>query len=990
MDHKLSIGFITPGMPFDGNSLERHSLGGSETMGLLMAREMAKRGHYVAQFSNCQQPHTVDNVNYFPVAWAQKFVADRPIDVIIGQRSGNIFASKVPSPSKIRILWHHDLAIHRHKNDLANGAWNTTEHWLLSEFHRQQYKDVYSIPEDRMWVTRNGIDMDIVKDIPLGRGREKNLFVYAARPERGLECLLTKIMPGIWEKHPDMKLGVCGYDNTTQQMKPLYDRINGLLEADNRLINLGYLTKKQLMELYSRATAYIYPTEFEEISCISVMEAAAHGLPVIHTGVAALAETVKSGCGIQVNNPSDSQKRIYTNDEWQTDFIKASNKFLEGKSKLKDELAIKKIADEEFNISALAETWEGRLYEIFERVNNNPLRLAKHFYYRSEIDGMKELLPTHCDKNSPYVKLHEAVVDDFSFEHEEQYNKIGDDTQRGAYDNIKAEPRFQYVIPFIDNLIATGELPEDFKCLDYGCAYAGWIGHLSDKYPKAKFFGVDISETVLEHGRELIAERADNPDNVILKQGSTDDEMPLDDMQDFFDGSPDLVMCFEVVEHCPDPIDMLNRLDAICKPGGMLLMTTPAGPWEEMDYQLINPFIGLRDDTKYPHRCHIREIEEADIRDMVGHKTNFGCDYIAIGRHTRTQDALGIYLWWYKSVKDERPVQAIDMQRKLDVQAPRETVSVCMIVKDASGMLKRCLDSIAYMAVEIIAIDTGSTDNTKEILAEYGAQISDGPNPIEAGFDECRNMSIEKAIGDWIHWIDTDEELTNQERMYRYFQNNIFDAYQIRQVHHTVEPAPGNFKPDLPARFFRNKPEWKFYGMVHEHPELNGMNEGPGFSWVLPDVDISHYGYLTESIRKGRFVRNIQLMLNDRKKYPDRVLGQFLMIRDRVQWARFVQQSTGSLNQEAVDGLRASIDEVENGLLKPGQHLDELMGYYTESHRLLGLGQKYIVSFDVFGLGEQGQPAQHIEIITDKSEIIDRYKEAKLEGKLNQLRSGYY
>ena len=51
------------------------------------------------------------------------------------------------------------------------------------------------------------------------------------------------------------------------------------------------------------------------------------------------------------------------------------------------------------------------------------------------------------------------------------------------------------------------------------------------------------------------------------------------------------------------------------------------------------------------------------------------------------------------------------------------TISICMIVKNEEKHLARCLDSIADLAEELIIVDTGSTDRTKEIAAKYNARI---------------------------------------------------------------------------------------------------------------------------------------------------------------------------------------------------------------------------------------------------------------------------
>ena len=54
-------------------------------------------------------------------------------------------------------------------------------------------------------------------------------------------------------------------------------------------------------------------------------------------------------------------------------------------------------------------------------------------------------------------------------------------------------------------------------------------------------------------------------------------------------------------------------------------------------------------------------------------------------------------------------------------------ISLCMIVRNEEAVLGRCLDSVADLVDEIILVDTGSTDNTKAVAAEYAAKIYDFP-----------------------------------------------------------------------------------------------------------------------------------------------------------------------------------------------------------------------------------------------------------------------
>jgi hypothetical protein len=89
-------------------------------------------------------------------------------------------------------------------------------------------------------------------------------------------------------------------------------------------------------------------------------------------------------------------------------------------------------------------------------------------------------------------------------------------------------------------------------------------------------------------------------------------------------------------------------------------------------------------------------------------------------------------------------------------------ISLTMIVKNEAATLGRCLASVRDLVDEIIVVDTGSSDNTKDIARQYDAGIFDLPWPDS--FAAARNESIRHASGQWLLWLDADEYFDDAQR----------------------------------------------------------------------------------------------------------------------------------------------------------------------------------------------------------------------------------
>ena len=89
-------------------------------------------------------------------------------------------------------------------------------------------------------------------------------------------------------------------------------------------------------------------------------------------------------------------------------------------------------------------------------------------------------------------------------------------------------------------------------------------------------------------------------------------------------------------------------------------------------------------------------------------------------------------------------------------------ISLCMIVKNEEKVIGRCLDSICDIVDEIIVVDTGSTDNTKNIVNQYTDKIYDFKWVND--FAKARNYSFSKATKDYILWMDADDVILQEDK----------------------------------------------------------------------------------------------------------------------------------------------------------------------------------------------------------------------------------
>ncbi|MBT2287719.1 glycosyltransferase [Paenibacillus albidus] len=192
-----------------------------------------------------------------------------------------------------------------------------------------------------------------------------------------------------------------------------------------------------------------------------------------------------------------------------------------------------------------------------------------------------------------------------------------------------------------------------------------------------------------------------------------------------------------------------------------------------------------------------------------------------------------------------------------------QRLSLCMIVKNEEKWLRVCLESVKDVVDEIIIVDTGSTDGTRKIAAELGAVIYDFN--WNDSFAEARNYGLDRATGDWILWLDADEEIERSERDYlRDILTAEDECYLgcIQLVNYYGSSPPDYNRSHLmnQYRLFRNDPKLRFRGAIHEQLDVEGLNLTQRSILALP-VTLHHYGYMEEAVEvKGKKERNLYLL----------------------------------------------------------------------------------------------------------------------------------
>ena len=310
--------------------------------------------------------------------------------------------------------------------------------------------------------------------------------------------------------------------------------------------------------------------------------------------------------------------------------------------------------------------------------------------------------------------------------------------------------------------------------LDIGSKYPIFLSALKDK---VEVLGMDAIPGILKYGEELGVP-------VVQADFESLDITP-------YKGKFDLITLVHTFEHFYDPLETLQKVFDCLSPRGILYMRIP-----DMDVEGIE-----RDFTEHHLTIHPYIYTQQTLLMLSG---NLGYEIFRVD-----QLGYGQSDYYFRKKKE------------------KFTLSVCMIVKNEEKNITDCLESIKNIADEIIVVDTGSEDKTKEVVSRYTYDSNIYDFEWIDDFSAARNFSLSKATGDFILWVDADDIVENPEAIPALLRQS-FDVHDFNIIY-------GNDSFHH-ARLFRNHRGIHFNGRVHEYPVLDSQFQTAG----IPSHILSH------------------------------------------------------------------------------------------------------------------------------------------------------
>ena len=255
-------------------------------------------------------------------------------------------------------------------------------------------------------------------------------------------------------------------------------------------------------------------------------------------------------------------------------------------------------------------------------------------------------------------------------------------------------------------------------------------------------------------------------------------------------------------------------------------------------------------------------------------------------------------------------------------------ISVCIIAKNEEAHIEKCLAALSPYDFEIILVDTGSTDRTKEIASQYADKVLDFTWIND--FSAARNFSLEQASHDYVLILDCDEIVLSLDRakLDTLIHEHPEAVGLIARNNHYTSNQTDSIYQDRVERFF-NKKHYHYESPIHEQVTHNSR----GMAYESYDLPIltDHTGYTgTQEELQKKVERNNTLLFEELKKDPENPylyfqIGQsYNMIYDYESSYQYYQKALAYEVNPEEEWVQMMIIAYANALIHTGREAEAL------------------------------------------------------------------
>lgn len=229
---------------------------------------------------------------------------------------------------------------------------------------------------------------------------------------------------------------------------------------------------------------------------------------------------------------------------------------------------------------------------------------------------------------------------------------------------------------------------------------------------------------------------------------------------------------------------------------------------------------------------------------------------------------------FYKSEASEAASDFFEMNK-----VKGTSISACAIMKNEISHVEAWLDNVRVFAQEIIVVDTGSIDGTKEFLAKQ-SDVKLINHEWQHNFAQAKKVALQEATGDWLVFTDADEYFYQPKNIIEYLRQMNKQSSDIDVVFCPIDniDADSNneiINSDVVPRLIRNHIGIKYIGAVHEQLTKGG-EPWQNIKYVVADrqLAIRHTGYSAKVI-PFKHQRNYEILrqVMEKSNKPDMYYG---------------------------------------------------------------------------------------------------------------------